>query len=62
MYNDDDSDSKPATYIPMFDEVSVNQIMLGIDASEQNAGDIEISPTRTVNFDPLMLIFLSLFF
>ena len=55
MYNDDDGDSKPATYIPMFDEVSINQIMLGIDASEQNAGDVEISPTRTVNFDPLML-------
>ncbi len=53
MYEDEDGNGAP--YVKMFDEASVNQVMLGISDANMSAGDIEISPTVTVNFDPLML-------
>lgn len=53
MYEDEDGNSAP--YVKMFDEASINQVMLGISDANMTAGDIEISPTVTVNFDPLML-------
>ena len=53
MYESEDGDSSP--YIPMFDEANVASVMLGVSDAEMSAGDIELSPTTTVTFDPLML-------
>lgn len=52
MYNEGDK-AKP--YIKMFDEANVNSVMLGISDANMSAGDVEISPTTSVMFDPLML-------
>ncbi|MDB4301037.1 hypothetical protein N9926_01005 [Flavobacteriaceae bacterium] len=53
MYKDEEGNTE--AYIPMFDEANFSSVMLGVSDANMTAGDIELSPTTTVSFDPLML-------
>ena len=53
MYEDEEGNT--AGYIPMFDEANFTSVMLGVSDANMSSGDIEMAPTTSVNFDPLLL-------